>query len=211
MAFCNACGATLEPGAKFCNKCGATSAAAPAAVSSTISPAPAAPAQGGGGALKIILIVVAVIVALIVLGVGTMGFIAWRIAKHSHVQNRDGHVTVQTPFGSVESTTDPAEAARNLGVDMYPGATMQKGSAADVTVAGMHTSAAVFESDDPAASVFEFYKSKFPSASVVSAKGDRYSIVSGDRNNMTTIHIESQGDKTLIQISKVTKPNASAN
>ena len=57
MAFCNACGATVEPGAKFCPKCGAAVPAA--AVAST---APATPAQSN--ALKIILIVVAVIIGL---------------------------------------------------------------------------------------------------------------------------------------------------
>src|SRR5580704_12938773 len=101
MAFCNSCGATLEPGARFCPKCGATvpmPVPIPAAVPS-VAPSTSAPSQQGSGALKIILVIVAVIIALGVLGIGTMVFVVRRIAHNSHIQNRDGNVRVETPFG----------------------------------------------------------------------------------------------------------------
>ena len=119
MAFCNSCGATLTPGTKFCNKCGAPQAAgtvAPASAPYTPvpSPAPVQPTTGGSGALKIILIVIAVIVVIGILGVATVGFIGWRIAKSAHVTQNGDNVKVETPFGSVESSKDPEQAARRM-------------------------------------------------------------------------------------------------
>ena len=128
MAFCNSCGATLDSGAKFCNKCGTTQPGAPRPLPST--PAGTAPvaAQKSGSALKIILIVVAVIVVLGILAIGAVSFIGYRIAKRSRIHNENGNVRVETPFGSVNTSTDPDEAARNLGIDLYPGAEVVKGT-----------------------------------------------------------------------------------
>ena len=92
MAFCNSCGATLSPGARFCNKCGgAILASAPAsafqaaAASPSVTPATASPSQPtptqGGGALKVVLIVVGVIVLVGILGLASIGFFAWRVAR----------------------------------------------------------------------------------------------------------------------------------
>src|SRR5690242_14912540 len=126
MAFCNACGATLDGGAKFCTKCGATQPVGKAASAGLSSAppvaAPMASAPRSNSGLKIILIVVAVIVGLGILGVAAVSFIGYRIATHSRVRNQDGNVRVETPFGTVQSSTDPDEAARNLGIDLYPGA-----------------------------------------------------------------------------------------
>jgi hypothetical protein len=200
MAFCNSCGATLASGARFCNKCGTTQPIT--AASSAIPVATAAPAKSGN-ALKIILIVLAVIVGLGILGVGAASFLAYRFAKHSRVHNENGNVRVETPFGTVQSSTDPDEAARNLGVDVYPGAEVIKGTSANMNMGNMHTASAEFESSDPVSSVAEFYKSKLPGANVISATGDHYSIISTDKKNMLTINIEPRGGKTRIQISRV--------
>ena len=203
MAFCNSCGATLDAGAKFCKNCGV-------AIPLTTLTAPP-PAKGGGNALKIILILLAGVVCLGILGVAAGGFAAWHIARHSRVENRNGNVRVETPFGSVESTNNPAEVGRNLGVEVYPGATMRKDGAANVSFGGMHTSAAVLECNDPPATVYDFYKSKFPDARVSSYQNDNYSIVAGDNNNMTTVQIQSQGGKTVIRISRVIKGDSAGN
>ena len=86
MAFCNACGATLDGGAKFCTKCGATqpggkvSSATP---SSAPAAAPLTTAPKNNNALKIILIVVAVIVGLGIIGIATVSFIGYRFAHRS--------------------------------------------------------------------------------------------------------------------------------
>jgi len=201
MAFCNSCGNSLEAGAKFCPKCGAATLSASSAVSAPA--APVAPAQGSG-VLKIILIVVAVIVGLGILGAGTMAFLVHRAISRTHFHQQNGEVRVDTPFGSVESTQDPNEAARNVGVDIYPGATVVQGGAANMTFGGMHTAAVEFESGDPPSAVADFYKSKFPSANFMSSDGGRYTILAGDKGNMTTINIEPRDGKTRIHVAKVT-------
>jgi len=195
MAFCNACGATVEPGAKFCPKCGAAVPAA--AVAST----PATPAQSN--AVKVILIVVAIVVGLFILGIGTATFIGWRIARHTRVEQDRGKVRVETPFGTVESTDDSDEAARNLGIDVYPGARALKGNAANVTMGSMHTVAAEFETDDPPERVAEFYKKKLPHANIAVSDSKHYTIISHDKKNMFTINIEPQEDKTLIHVANI--------
>ena len=162
------------------------------------------PAQGSG-ALKIILIVVAVIFVVGVLGVGTLVFVVRRVAQNSHVRNRDGNVRVETPFGTVQSTNNPDEASRNLGIDLYPGARVLKGNTA--SIGGMHTVEAEFESDDPAEKVMAFYSSKFPNANVTTKDRDHYAIVSTDNNNLITIKIEPEDGKTRIKIANVTGKN----
>jgi flagellar basal body-associated protein FliL len=203
MAFCNSCGATLEAGAKFCPKCGTTVPMA-TAIPATVPPASATPPQGSG-ALKIILIVVAVAFVLGVLGIGTLVFVVRRVAQNSHVRNKDGNVRVETPFGTVQSTNDPNEASRNLGIDLYPGARVLKGNTA--SIGGMHTVEAEFESEDSAEKVMEFYSSKFPNANVTTKDRNHYAIVSTDNNKLVTIKIEPEEGKTLIKIANVTGKN----
>jgi len=111
---------------------------------------------------------------------------------------------VETPFGTVESTKDPEDAARNLGIEVYPGARVLKEGAASVTFGGMHTTTANFESDDSVEKVCGFYKPKFPNPTVTTSDQGRCTIVSNDRRNMVTINIQAAGDKTKIQISSVT-------
>jgi flagellar basal body-associated protein FliL len=198
MAFCNSCGTNLEAGAKFCPKCG-TSIPMAAATPAT---APSAPPPQGNSALKVILMLVAAVIVLGILGIGTLTFIIHRIAHNSRVRNRDGNVQVETPFGTVQSTNDPDEAVRNLGIDPYPGARVLQGNSA--TIGGMHTVSAQFESDDSADKVAAFYSSKLPNAKVNTKDQNRYTIVSTDKKNIVTINIASEGSKTRINIATVT-------
>jgi len=197
----------MDAGAKFCPKCGtAAVGTAQAAATPTAGPVPAIPAAPpaqSSSALKIVLIVVAVVVGLGILGVGTLGFVAHQLMKHSRVETKNGNVKVDTPFGTVETTQDPNQAAQNVGVDIYPGATLMKEGNADVTFGSVHSSAAQFESDDPPATVADFYKSKFPGGTFTSS-GNSYTILAGDRGNMTTITIQPQNGKTRIHVAKVT-------
>lgn len=199
MAFCNSCGATLSSGAKFCNKCGAT-------VSGTVSPSPtpSAPKSGGSG-LKIVLIVIGVIMVGGILAVATMTFIGLRIAKRTRVVQEGDQVKVQTPFGTIESSQDPEKAASNLGVDIYPGAQVQKQGASSATFAGMHTAAASFESSDSVDKVCNYYKAKYPGAMVRSSDVNRCTIAANDQGNMITINVEAHGDVTRFQITNVSK------
>ena len=202
MAFCNACGAALTPGTKFCNKCGDAVAAGP---TTTAAPPPAAAPAGGNSALKIVLIVVAVIVGIGILGVASISFIAYRVAKSAHVTQQGDHVKVETPFGDVEANKDPESAAKDLGIDIYPGAEVQKDGASSATFGAIHTITANFESSDSVDKVCTFYKSKFPNSMVTTSDQNRCTIVSNDQKNMVTVNIEGSGDSTKFQITNVSK------
>jgi hypothetical protein len=213
MAFCNSCGATLDPTTKFCNKCGAPNVAQVAAPSGIPAAANSAPPLGSGqssGALKIILIVAAVIVAVGVLGMATLGIITWRIAKSSHVRQEGDHVKVETPFGTVESTKDPEAAVRNLGVELYPGAQVMKSGAASANFGGVRTASANFETSDSLDKVASFYKAKFPNAMVTTADENHCTIVSNQSKNLITINIQATGDRTQIQIANISHKSDSA-
>ncbi|HEY6767352.1 MAG TPA: zinc ribbon domain-containing protein [Candidatus Sulfotelmatobacter sp.] len=220
MAFCNSCGATLTAGTRFCNKCGAAVlASTPVSSSLSAAPVPAAPGTvpvpgppptGQSNALKIVLIVVGVIVVAGMLGMAAIGFIGWRIARHTHVRQEGDNVKVETPFGSVEANKDPQEAARNLGVEIYPGAEILKDGSSMANFGGVHTASVSFETGDPLKNVADFYKSKFPNAMVTTSGPDHCTIVSNASNNLITINIQGGGDKTNIQISTVSHKGGSS-
>ncbi len=221
MAFCNSCGAALNPGTRFCNKCGAAvlasapaSAFRSAAPSSSAPPVPAATTEAipsqGGGALKVILIVVGVLVLIGILGVASVGFFAWRVARHTHVRQNGDNVKVETPFGTVESTSDPQEAARNLGVDIYPGAKVLKDGTSSASVGAVHTVTVSMESDDSVDKVTNFYKAKFPNAMVTASDSNQSTIVSNDRKSLITININADGNRTKILITNISGKSGSS-
>jgi hypothetical protein len=178
---------------------------APAPVATTTTPV--ATTGGGSNVLKIVLIVVAVIVGLGIIGAGTAAYFIHRAVKNVqsrvHVEDRNGKVKVQTPFGNIESSEDPDEAAKNLGVEIYPGATIIKGSTANLTLGKTHTAAAEFETSASPKEVADFYRSKFPSATVMSQESDHFSLVAGDKENVTTISVEPREGMTRISVSRM--------
>jgi zinc ribbon protein len=213
MAFCNSCGTALAAGAQFCPKCGAATGApaTPLAVSSTAAaPLPGAPAPAqGGGALKIILIIVAIVIGLIIIAGGSCAYFVHRAITRTHVNQKNGEVSIDTPFGSLNSTTDPSQAAKDTGVEAYPGATVEKNGAANMNIGKMHTATVTYESDDPPAAVADFYKSKFPGANMTSGENGRYSLLSGGKDDLTTITIEPRDGKTKIMVARVTNTGMS--
>jgi hypothetical protein len=214
MAFCNSCGTTLNEGATFCSKCGAPvggAAPRPATAAPGMSaPAapPATPVQSSS-AVRNVLIVVGVVIVAGVIGIGVLTAIGIHIAKNTRVTQEGDHVKVETPFGRVEASKDPEVAAKNLGVDIYPGADLQNDGASSANIAGIRTTTANFESDDSADKVCRFYQSKFPNARVSTSDRDRCTIVSDDHRNMVTINVESRGDGSTFHISTVIR-NASS-
>lgn len=209
MAFCNSCGATLADGTKFCSKCGAGVAGGPA-VAAAPPAVPAPPASSGSSsALKIILIIVGVIVIIGVLGIASVSFFAYRIAKHSKVSQHGDNVKVETPFGTVESSKDPEQAAKDLGIDIYPGSVVQKNGSASATFGNIKTVTAFFESDDAVDKVCSFYKERFPAASVTTSDLDRCTLVTNAPPNMVTINVESRAGGSKFQITSVNKKSAS--
>jgi hypothetical protein len=220
MAFCNSCGASIAAGTRFCNKCGAPILASSPAHASAQTPSPSAgavspaasqpvaaatPPAAGGGALKAILIVVGVIVLVGVLAVTSLAFFAWRVARNSRVHQDGNNVSVETPFGSVHTTNDPDAAARDLGIDLYPGAQALKEGATSATFGSVHTATLNFETSDSVEKVCSFYKPKFPNAMVMTSDANQCTIVSNDQKNMITIAVKAENDKTRIVITNVSK------
>lgn len=211
MAFCNSCGAPLQAGAAFCEKCGTavtpdakpTSAFAPPPAGPPIATAPAPPQQGKG--LKTFLIVAAVLVGLVILGVVASVIVGLTIARHSHITQEGNKVKVETPFGTMESNQDADEVARNLGIDVYPGARPMKNGSAMAAIGGMKTATIRFESDDSADKVADFYKKKFPNANVTQSNGDHYAIVQTNQSGALTISITPGNGATQINITNIQK------
>ncbi len=212
MAFCNSCGATLNAGTQFCNKCGAAVTGNPADMSASATrppqtPLPAPPpSKGGSSALKIILIVVGVVVGVSILGMVTCGIVVHRAIKNARVSQSGDKVKVETPFGNMETSTDPDQVAKDLGVDIYPGAEPQKGAYSE-SFGSIHTATAFFRSTDSTDKVCDFYKSKLPTANVTTSDTNRCTIVSQNPPNMTTINVESNDAGCKIQITSVKKTN----
>lgn len=203
MAFCNSCGAPLNEGTKFCNKCGAA-VSAPAVSAQPIAPAPP-PSKGGSSALKVILVIVGVIVLIGILGMVTCGIVIHRAMKSARYSQKGDNVKVETPFGNMETSTDPDKTAKELGVEIYPGAQVQKAGTASVTFGSLHTVTANFESSDSVDKICDFYRQKFPSAQVASSDQTHCSIVSGDKGNSTTVTVQSSGDGSRFSIVTMAK------
>ncbi len=199
MAFCTSCGTNVDATAATCPKCGAAmaGAAAPAAG--------APPAKKGTSAVKIILMIVGVFFLLGALVVGGLIYGAYRVAESVKVHEEGGQARVETPFGTVEANKDPNEIAKDLDVEIYPGATPMKEGSSSVTFGGMKATTAVFETSEPSQKVYEFYKEEFPKATVATSDGDKHTIMAGDKNDFVTIVIEEQGGKTRITIARTSK------
>lgn len=211
MAFCNACGATLEPGASFCQKCGVKVPAAPAAATNR-SPVATAPTPATSKGLKTFLIVVGLVIVLGILGTVAATLVGLHIARRTHVSQNGDNVQVVTPFGKVTTSKNPEDAVRNIGVDIYPGAHALKRDAASVVMGGMKTVSAEFETSDPPSKVFDFYKHKFPHANVTEGDREHYTVVSTDRGSIVTINIEASDSGSHFHIANVVgKADHSAN
>lgn len=178
----------------------------PAAVATPSIPIPPPQPQSAqsSSGLKTVLIVVGALFAIFLVGICATAIIGWRIAKRTHVTEKDGNVRVETPFATVESNDDPDAAVHNLGIEVYPGAKALKGTASVAIIGEMHTASAEFETNDSPDKVAQFYKSQMPNANFVSSQGDHYAIVTTDKKNMITVNIEPQDGKTRIHIANVT-------
>ena len=151
---------------------------------------------------------VGVIVLVGILAVVSLGFFAWRVARHTRVRQNGDNVRVETPFGTVQTTNDPEAAARDLGVELYPGAQVLKEGATSATFGSVHTASLNFETSDSVDKVCGFYKPKFPNAMVMTSETNQCSIVSNDQKNVITINVKEESNKTRIVITNVSKSGA---
>jgi len=211
MAFCTSCGTKLVEGTKFCTGCGAPQSVAsepatPATVASAAAPAPAAaaplPAESGGGVLKIILILLAVIVGLVIIVGGAATYYITKRVHQIRVEQSGDNATVKTPWGTVSSNADPGKVAEDIGVDVYPGATMLKEGASSVNFGGMSVATANFESSDSIDQVEKFYKARFPKSNISVADENSRTMVMTTNKGMVTLVLKNEDGKTRIEISR---------
>jgi len=208
MPFCTSCRAQVEATAQVCPSCGKVMAGATAPTPAAAAP----PAQkSGGGALKVILLVLGGLFLLCVVVVVVAAGVGFYLAKNSHVEQGAEGAKVETPFGTVEATKDDAEKiAAKMGIQVYPGAHALPG-AASVTMGSMHSATAMFESDDSAEKVAEFYHKQFPHATLTATRGEdekdsAHTILAfGDSGKWTTITIEPSGEGCKFTLASVEK------
>jgi hypothetical protein len=199
----------MDAAAQVCPSCGkAVGGVAPQAAA---TPAPAAAPQKSGGALKVILLVLGGLLLLFVVVIALVVGGAVYMAKQTHVEQGPEGAKVETPFGTVEATKDDAEKiAAKMGIQVYPGAHALPG-AASVTMGSMHSATAMYESDDSAEKVAEFYRKQFPHASVTATRGEDekeglHTVMAfGDSGKWTTITIEPSGDGCKFTLASVEK------
>jgi hypothetical protein len=202
----------MEATAQVCPSCGKAvgGATAPPPATATAAPAPAG-AKSGGGALKVILLVLGGLALLFVVVIAIVVGGAVYVAKQSHVEQGPQGAKVETPFGTVEATKDDAEKiAAKMGIEVYPGARALPG-AASVTMGSMHSATAMYESDDSAEKVAEFYRKQFPHATVTTTRGEDekespHTVMAfGDSGKWTTITIEPSGEGCKFTLASVEK------
>jgi len=151
------------------------------------------------------LIIAGIVVLVCILGMVTCGLAVRHFAKNAKVSQKGDDVKVETPFGNVETSSDPQKVADELGIDIYSGAQVQKEGTTAVTFGSIHTVTAIFESRDSVEKVCDFYRSKFPGANVASSDKDECTIISGEKGAQTTISVQSSGDGSRFTIVKLTK------
>ena len=225
MAFCTNCGANMDPNAHFCTKCGKSvtpSATAPAATAAPAQPyTPSAPTYtppaatytpqtqssgGGGGVMKAVLVVLGVFVLIGCVSLVGLFYVAHRVKNRLrsgiHVTQNGDDSAVETPFGRASSSKGDAKAvARQIGIDLYPGATAGESNTGQF---GKMTSANIkLTTTDSVVQVAKFYKSRYPNAMVSEQNADKFSLVGSDKDGTLTISAESTGDGTRIEIAKV--------
>ena len=201
MAFCTSCGATIADHAQFCTSCGAKSAA-PVSTGGGAAAAPAPAPQSGGSALKIILIVIG---SVILIGILATAAVTIFIGKKIHdagvgVVEKDGEAKIKIGNVNIETTKDEGKVAEDLGIDLYPGATMAQGAGA-MQFGNMSATNAVFETDDSPEQVAAFYRERLPGAHYTAAQGN-HTLVGREGKDMITVHIEQDGGKTRIALAR---------
>lgn len=224
--YCGKCGSEVPSDKQFCATCGTPVAASaqPPAYAPVSSGAPgggytpiapvanpvgipfqmAPPPAKSGGALKIILIVVAIVVGLGILGVGAIGFTAWRIAHAFHVSGSGRDASISVPGGTITTNSSEIYTASDLGTDIYPGARPGRGSMRMSLPTGSVITA-IYETSDSKEQVVNYYKGRLGSESSVFDSGDGavLSVQKGKQESiMVTISANPQRDegKTKIAI-----------
>jgi hypothetical protein len=162
-SICARCGAALSANEQFCKSCGAAVFTGDVAAA-FIQPA-ASEVKTGRSTLKIILIVVAVLFGLGILGLSSLVFIGYRIAKNTHI-DPSGRATTSIFGSTMTMTPNETFTAAELGTEIYPGAQSTRGGM-KMEMPSNSMVTGVFLTPDSSAQVLAFYKEKLGSAATV--------------------------------------------
>jgi len=186
-------------------------------------PRPPAPPQPPGSRSNVVVIAL-LFLALIFLvgGIGLLvGLRFLSNAVHVHVAQEDGgkkEVSIKTPLGSLEVNKDIDEAS--LGLPIYPGATRIKehGSATvniDIAdVENVRVLAGKFETPDSVDKVIAFYHDRLGDQVTkyreTDKEGKTVFEIKQDKQDKV-VSLKSSGDKTVIELVRVSEGQAEGN
>jgi hypothetical protein len=192
-AVCAKCGAELHPGSESCSVCGTP-------VAPGVATQPPLTKKKSHMVRKIVLGLVAVVVVVFV-GLLVIGMIVnQRNLQNQAAQNSQG----TTPA----ATATPAITANDLGLPLYPGATLDSGGAQRTVTSSAVVVQATLWTSDPVSSVTAYYQSAMGSQVTVMGLGDETILSAGGGNNTVTMMIDSESGKTkMLTIHTVTNGN----
>jgi hypothetical protein len=202
----------MSNGSAFCTKCGAKMVAPTPPIATTGAaaavPAPAQQQQKSGGAMKVVLIVIAVI-AVLAMGGATVGFFLLKRAVTNTIKtDSSGSVTSVNIGGTkIETLKDSRLVTQKLGVEIYPGAEADDSSTGSMTIGGVTTTHAQFSTTASVDEVFDFYKGKYPNASVADQPESKTLMQGSEDKELLTINVVPEDGKTLIHVTHITKGN----
>lgn len=186
-------------------------------------PRPPAPPQAPGSGGNYVVIALLLLALLILVGgIGIWaGLHFLSSAVHVNVAQDGGgkkEVSVKTPFGSLEVNKDVNEAS--LGLPIYPGSTRLKDhDSATVNIdiadqAKVRVLAGKFETPDPVDKVIAFYHDRLGSEVTKfrekNEEGKTVFEIKHDKQDKV-VALKSNGDKTVIELVRVSEGNTEAN
>jgi Tfp pilus assembly major pilin PilA len=167
--------------------------------------APAQPAKSSN-VLKIVLIVVAVIAVLAIGGMAVAGYMVKRAINNAVKTDSSGTVTSVNIGGTkIETLTDSRHVAEKIGVEIFPGAQAQNDGAGSFTIGAITTTHAQFSTSASPDEVFEFYKGKYPDATIFDQPESKMLTQGTEDRELLTINVAPEDGKTMIHIQQVTK------
>ncbi|HEY7839458.1 MAG TPA: zinc ribbon domain-containing protein [Terriglobales bacterium] len=191
MARCPQCGAESGDQAQFCHACGRLLAGQERKAANV---PPIHRRYGGRRVVVVFLAVIAVIGIIFVVGM------VYFIRHTSIVTSTKNGGRVESPFGVVTASNDPAKLAHSLGVEIFPGAVGEKGAQAQL--ASSNIASLSFRTSAPAGEVINFYHIRYPDATL-KTNGDQITLVQINLRDTLTIRASPLAGHTEIQISDV--------
>ncbi|MGH9415166.1 MAG: zinc-ribbon domain-containing protein [Terriglobales bacterium] len=192
MPLCPHCAAELAPEAAFCSACGRR-------LSTT---APVAPQAGhwyrGHRFVTGFLVLIATVGVAFVLGM------IYFVHNTTIVTAGKNGSRIESPMGVVTTSRDPAKVAKQLGIELFPGAVGDNSAQALLNANNMVSLA--FHTSATPRQVIAFYHVRYPDATVKRLPKGGYGLVQLNPLDTMTIDATASHGKTRITISDLSNP-----